>query len=39
MLAINFFATVALALTLAVCVISGKGYETLPEEAEIQAEA
>lgn len=39
MLAISFFSTVALALTLAVCVISGKGYDALPEEVEIQAEA
>ncbi len=39
MLAISFFASVALALTLAVCVISGKGYDSIPEEAEITAEA
>ncbi len=38
MLAINFFATVALALTLAVCIISGKGYEST-EETEVKAEA
>ena len=37
MLAFNFFATVTLALTLAVCVISGKGYKA--EETEITAEA
>ena len=38
MLAFNFFASVTLALTLAVCVISGKGYKTT-EETEIQVEA
>jgi hypothetical protein len=38
MLAFNFFATTALALTLAVCVISGKGYKTA-EDTEIQVEA
>lgn len=38
MMVVNFLATVALALTLAVCVISGKGYETKTEEVEIQAE-
>ncbi len=38
MLVFNFTATVVLALTLAVCVISGKGYKPA-EETEIQAEA
>lgn len=31
MLVINFLATVALALTLAVCIVSGKSYETSEE--------
>ena len=37
MLAFNFFATVTLALTLAVCVISGKAYTS--EETETVTEA
>lgn len=38
MLVFNFTASVVLALTLAVCVISGKGYKTT-EETETQVEA
>ena len=34
----NFLATVILALTLAACIVSGKGYKTT-EETEIQTEA
>ena len=37
MIAFSFFTTVALSLTLALCVISGKGYKT--EESDVQEEA
>ena len=38
MLVFNFLATVTLALTLAACIVSGKGYKPA-EETELQAEA